>query len=83
MTKEQIDSSFDLDTADAARHGGALRGFARMLEDGAAYVDAQFGHPPAKLIVGGLVVWAVCVAYMLDDATTLRDLGRLLVAAAL
>lgn len=82
MTKEQFDASFEFDTADAALHGGALRGFARMLEDGAAYVDARFGHPPAKLIAGGFVVWAICVAYMLD-ATTLCDLGRLLVAAAL
>jgi len=75
MTNESFDTPPAVGAGLSARFDTVLRTLARSLEKGAAHIDAQFGHPPAKLVIGGFVVWAFFVAYMVDARTAVHDIA--------
>jgi hypothetical protein len=82
MTMEKINAHQTLAAGWSARVDHVLYLASRSLARGAAIVDRQLGYPPSKLVVGGLVVWAICVACMLDALSALRDIAGAMLAGA-
>jgi hypothetical protein len=77
MTTNWFTAYHTLGASMSARIDGAMRAFAHSLARGATIVDGQFGYRPSKLVIGGFVVWAICVVSMLDGSSALRDVAGL------
>jgi hypothetical protein len=53
------------ETSPAAVYSNACVGLLNQLATGARLIEVRDGHPPAMLMLGGTLVWIMCLSLMM------------------